>query len=179
MSKLRKNANGILVSLFELVIGILLLISPVGFTKGIITAVGVFLLAVGVMNTVKYFRTAAVEAAKQKLLAKGLVALLAGTFCTFKAHWFIATFPALSILYGAAIFVTGLAKVQFAFDMLRLKHPKWYLGLIGATLSIVCAIVILNNPFAAANALWMFTGISLIVEAVLDLTVLIFNSKGN
>ena len=76
MSKLKKNANGILISLFEVVIGILLLISPVGFTKGIITAVGVFLLAMGVMNSVKYFRTAAVEAAKQKLLAKGLVALL-------------------------------------------------------------------------------------------------------
>ena len=76
MSKFGKSADEILVSLFEVVIGVLLLISPVGFTKGIITAVGVFLLAMGVMNTVKYFRTAAVEAAKQKLLAKGLEALL-------------------------------------------------------------------------------------------------------
>jgi len=177
MKNLKKNGSTILVSLFEIVVGILLLISPVGFTTGIIMAFGIGLLAVGIMSIVKYFRAEPVEAVKQKYLAKGLIALLAGGFCTFKAHWFIATFPALSMLYGVAILVTGLAKVQFAFDMLRMKQSKWHIALISAIVSIVCAVVILGNPFASANVLWMFTGISLIVEAAIDLITLVLATK--
>lgn len=48
---------------------------------------------------------------------------------------------------------------------------------ISAAISLVCAVVILNNPFAATEVLWMFTGITLIIEAVFDLITLVISSK--
>lgn len=94
-------------------------------------------------------------------------------FCVFYSHWFIATFPVLTIVYGIVVLVAGVGKVQVATDMIRLKNKKWIIALISAIVSIVCAAVILNNPFASVAALWMFTGVVLIAEAIMDIVTLI------
>lgn len=177
MKNFENKATGIIFCLFEVVIGILLLISPVGFTTGIICALGIALMFFGLLHIVKYIKADAKEAEKSQYLTKGLLALLIGGFCAFKAHWFIVTFPALSILYGTGVLAAGLAKIQFTFDMLRQKNKKWFLALISAAISIICAIVILNNPFTTTAILWLFTGISLIIEAVFDAVTLIVSRE--
>lgn len=174
MKFLKNNASVILICLFEALIGVLLLVDPVGFTSGIIVVFGFALLVAGLICTVSYFRTNAVEAALSGKLTKGLAMLLCGAFCMLQPMWFIATFPLLTILYGVVVLLAGLSKVQWAIDALRLKIGRWFLPAISAAVSIVCAFVILSNPFASTLVLWMFTGISLIVEAVLDVVVLLF-----
>lgn len=49
--------------------------------------------------------------------------------------------------------------------------------MISTAVTFFCAVVIIHNPSISTDVLWMFTGISLIVEAVLDLVVLIFRDK--
>lgn len=178
MNFLKQNGNGILLCLFEVLVGILLLINPVGFTSGIITAVGILLLIMGVISIVKYFRAEALEAAASHALTKGLAALLAGAFCVLKTQWFLVTFPVLSAIYGVVVLMTGLGKIQVTVDMLRQKNKKWFWAGISAVISLVCAVVILSNPFASTVVLWNFTGAALIVEAVLDLLALIMSRKG-
>lgn len=177
MKTIKENMNGILVCLFELVVGILLLISPVTFTSGIIMAFGVVMLVAGLGCVIKYFRTDPVEAAQGQILVRGLVVLLVGGFCAFKSDWFVATFPILTLLYGVAILLSGLAKIQWTVDMLRLKKKNWNLAAISAATSIVFSLVIIGNPFSSTTILWMFTGISLIVEAVFDVVALCFEIK--
>ncbi|MBO5197718.1 MAG: DUF308 domain-containing protein [Lachnospiraceae bacterium] len=178
MRALKESANGILLCLIEVVIGILLLINPIGFTSGIIIAFGIGLLIFGLICVVKYFRMGAREAAISQLLLKGLVCILAGGFCTFKSYWFAATFPLLTIVYGIATLLAGLGKVQWTVDMIRIKKGRWYLGAVSAALSILCAAVILARPFSSTAVLWMFTGISLIVEAVIDIIAFLIGKRG-
>ncbi len=178
MKFLKRNANVILLCLFEALIGILLLVDPIAFTSAIIIAFGIALSVAGLICTVGYFRTDAVEAALRGTLVKGLAMMIAGVFCIICPKWFIVTFPILTILYGIVIMFAGLCKVQWAIDALRLKTGRWFLPAISALVSIVCACVILSNPFVSTLVMWMFVGISLIVEAVLDVFVLFF-SRGN
>ena len=176
MKKIKKHLNGILLCLFELVVGVLLLVDPLGFTTGIVVAAGVALLVLALVYVIKYCRTEAKAAAQGQYLLKGLLALAAGAFCTIKPQWFVVTFPAFTVLYGVAVLTAGLVKVQFAVDMLRAKNERWFFGLIGAVISVICAVVILNDPFATATVLWTFTGVSLIVEAVVDGAMLILSN---
>lgn len=176
MKTLKENASGIVMCLFELVVGILLLVNPIGFTSGIITAFGIVLAIVGLGSCIKYFRAEPAEAAKSQLLAKGLIALLAGCFCVFRSEWFVVTFPVLTLIYGVVILITGLAKVQWMVDILRLKKQKWFLAAISAVISIICGAVIISSPFNSTAVLWMFTGISLIAEAVFDVVALLLGS---
>ena len=178
MKNLKSSLNGVLLCLFEIVVGVLLLINPIGFTTGIITTAGIVLLIVGLISVIKYFRIEAKEAATGQYLMKGLVELLFGVFCIFKSHWFIATFPALTLIYGVVVLLTGLGKVQMTFDMIRAKNKKWLFAAISAALSLVCAVVILNNPFTSMSILWMFTGITLIVEAIFDIIALVVSRSG-
>lgn len=174
MNFLKRNVNVILLCLFEALIGVLLVVDPVGFTSGIIIAFGIALLAAGLICTIGYFRTDAVEAALKGALVKGLAMLLGGAFCVLQPTWIIATFSLLTIFYGVVILFAGLCKVQWTIDALRLKIGRWFLPAISAVVSIICGFVVLSDPFTSTLVLWMFTGISLIVEAVLDIVVLFF-----
>ena len=177
MKIMKEHPKGVVLCLFELIVGILLLIDPVAFTSGIITIAGIVLMIMGVVSVTKYFRADVAEAALGQELVKGILFLLGGAFCAFRTDWFLVTFPLLTILYGVEILLNGVSKIQLTVDMLRLKSSKWFLAAISAVISIVCAVVILNNPFASTTALWVFTGISLLVEGVFDIVAMILDKR--
>lgn len=176
MRVLKENWSSILTCIVEVVIGVLLLIKPMGFTSAIIVVVGVILLVSGVIDIVQYFRAGAVEAAVGQGLAKGLLEVLAGLFCVLNYEWFIVTFPVLTILYGVANLITGLFKTQFTADVIRMKG-KWGWPAISAVVTLALAVIILLNPFSSTAALWIFTAVTLIIEAVVDLVSIIFSNR--
>lgn len=173
MKNLREMAVGIILCIVELIAGVLLLLNPVKFTSIVIMGVGAILIFLGCVEVVKYFRASAAEASIRQMLTKGLISILAGVFCVFQWNWFLATFPVLTIMYGIAILLTGIGKVQFAVDMIRSKSKKWGWAVFNAALAIICAIVILCRPFASTAVLWTFTGIVLAAEGIFDLVVFI------
>lgn len=177
MKTLRQNMNAIILCVIETVAGVLLLIHPVRFTTTVIIVAGIALMLDGLLNVINYFRSDPAEAAVGQLLARGLVYILAGAFCTFHSEWFLITFPVVTVLYGVAVLTGGMGKVQMAIDMRRMKNSKWWWGMISAAVSIVCAIVIIRNPFSSTMAIWLFTGISLIVEAIVDMIALILGKN--
>ena len=174
---LKRNLGSVAMSLAEIIIGILLLVNPVAFTSGIIVAFGIVLMIMGIGTTIKYFRTEPEEAAVSQILVKGLLALLAGVFCAFNSHWFIATFPVLTLVYGVVILVTGITKLQWTVDIIRMKRSKWFWMAISAAISVLCGITVITNPFSTTAVLWMFIGISLIVDAVFDMIGGIFGNR--
>jgi len=172
-----KKMNSILLCIAELLIGILLLIKPVGFTRGIIIALGVPLTLKGIGYIVDYIKKKPQEASEGNLFAKGLIMACGGVFCMFRSSWFIAAFPVLTMFYGVLTLVSAFGKLQWTVDMLRLKHKYWFFALISAVLSLILAVMIMANPFASTAAMWIFIGVSMIVEAVMDTVTLIFEKK--
>lgn len=177
MNKANSGASNLFMSIFEIVLGILLLINPVGFTSGIIITLGIVLTIMGIGQIIAYFFADAEEAAKSGKLTKGFLFTVLGLFCAFKSGWFIATFPVLTLLYGVLILVTGASKLQKAVDMARTKQKYWFVALIGALLTLIFAGLIILNPFASTAVLWTFIGVTLIVEAVMDVVTFIFAKK--
>lgn len=177
MKFLKSNFSGIVMCLIEALVGILLLMNPVGFTAGIIIGAGVVLLIMGLASVIQYFRMEPEEAMKSQMLLKGLVFLIVGGFCVLKSGWFIITFPVLTLIYGVVILISGLAKIQWMVDIIRMKKQKWFLAGISALISIVCGVVVISSPFSSTAVLWMFTGASLIVEAIFDVVALILGNK--
>ena len=177
MNKLNRNTGNLLTCIFEILVGILLLIDPVGFTSGIIVVFGIVLAIIGIISLFKYFRTDAEKASQESGLAKGLIFAISGLFCAFKSEWFIITFPLLTVLYGILTLVSGVSKVQWAVDMLRAKQKYWFVEVIGAVLTIVCAVLILTNPFTSTAFLWTFIGVTMIVEAVVDVVAFVLGRK--
>ena len=177
MSKLDRNVETLVSCFSEVIIGVLLLINPIGFTKGIITCLGIILAVFGIVNIVGYFRMEPEEAEKKNGLSKGLIFAIGGLFCILKPTWFITAFPIITVFYGVLILVSGIGKLQWAIDMFRKNQKYWFVALIGAILSMLFAILIIANPFTTTAILWTFIAVSLIIEAIADVLTFIFLRK--
>lgn len=174
---IRTHATSLLGSLCEIVVGILLLTNPVRFTSGIIIAVGVVLAALGVLSIIRYFRAEPLLAAREFALSKGLLLLAMGLFCMLFYRVFIATFPALTMIYGAGLLLVGFLRVQRAIDLLRIGRESWFLSAIGAAASLIIGAIILFNPFESTKLLWMLIGGALLLDAACDLLCTFFKKR--
>ncbi len=156
----------------ELIIGILLLINPVGLTRTVIVILGITFVLQGIVSIRAYFQEPKGVSGSGRL-AKGLALTCCGLFCVFRSSWFIAAFPILSMFYGVFILVTAFDKIQWAADARRNGVNRWYVSLISAILATALAILVFANPFASTAAMWTFIGIALIVEAVVDAAAIV------
>ncbi|MGM9522376.1 MAG: HdeD family acid-resistance protein [Oscillospiraceae bacterium] len=178
MNKLKsKKAAGIITAVCEAVVGVLLLIDPVGFTAGIITAFGILLIVLGAFQIIGYFRSSPDDGVKSQGMSKGLLEIFAGLFCALRAKWFILTFPVLTILYGVATLAAGATKVEIMVDQIRLKRKKWIWSGVGSLVTILCAVIILLDPFTSTSVMWIFVAVALIVEAFVDVLSLCLSGK--
>lgn len=178
-NRMNHNTGMLLTCLFEILMGILLLIDPIGFTSSIIIIFGIVLLIGGIVSVLKYFRKDSEKILQETGLAKGLLMAVSGVFCVLKSEWFIVTFPLLTVLYGVLALVSGICKVQWGVNMFRARKKYWFFEVIGAAITIICAILILMNPFASTAVLWTFIGLTMICEAVVDVVALILNHNQN
>ena len=176
MKGLKENRNGVVISLLEIFVGILLLVNPIGFTSGIVIGSGIILCLYGIFSVFKYFGTHIEEAVIHQDLSIGLLAILGGVFCIFQSEWFASAQEILTIIYGVFMIVSGIGKIQWSIDLLRLKR-KWIVSGVSAILSVIFGFVILQNPFETVEILWRFTGVIMIVEAVIDIASLIYVAK--
>ena len=151
MKFLKQNSVNLLISLCELIIGILLLIDPTGFSNGIIIAFGAACLAFGVVQIVFYWKKPLAEAISRFYLMKGLISISVGLFCICFSHWFLETFKLLSFLYGILLLISGFYKVQWSIDLLRQKEKRWWLAAVSAGLSILFSLIIIGNPFSTVT----------------------------
>ena len=165
----RGRMGGLVLCVAEIIVGVLLLIDPVGFTSGIIIGAGWVMAVLGTVSVIRYFVVKPEEGAQSQLLFRGLTLAMAGALCITQYGWFLTAFPLLTVLYAGWMLVLAAMKLQQLADMLRLKVGRWYMPAIAAGLAVALAVIILWNPFGAAQAVWTFVGISLIAEAVVEL----------
>lgn len=177
MKAIRNNLGFILLSIAELAIGILLIISPVGFTTAVLCTVGVTIAVMGAYSVLRYFRIDAEKSAMGLDLFVGLTAMTVGIICVANTTALAMAEPFLAVFLGIALTLLGILKIQWCVDMLRLKRDKWYIPAAGAVISIVCGVLIITNPFGSADGLWLFTAISLIIDAVCEIVILIFRRR--
>ena len=173
---LKNNIVNLILSIGELIIGIILLITPLWFTKTIIILIGLSLLIIGVIHIIDYFKTDINEAIQEKSLLSGLVILTIGLFSTFYANWLIDKIHILTIIYGIIILFLALRKIEWTINSIRLKRKYCYIILINSVISLMFSIIILNNPFKA-SFLWKLTGIILILESIFDFMTIILDIR--
>ncbi len=173
MSKLKRYSIQIIGFAAELLLGIVLLIDPEGFTSAVITIAGAFALVAGVVLIVKYFGMDPLSAMMEYDLSSGLFFIAVGVICIFRTSWVIETFSAITVLYGIATLIFGFVKIENTVDLLRLKERGWVFSGINAILTVVFAVIILIDPFETLEVLCRFMGASLVVISLLDFAAMI------
>lgn len=73
MTKSNRTIMNLIICISEILIGVLLLIDPVGFTSAVLMILGIALMILGAWKTVSYFRTSPEAAAQNGGLVVGIV----------------------------------------------------------------------------------------------------------
>ncbi len=169
---MKQKLSGIGLAVVEIVVGLFLLISPDTLTKGVVIIAGIALLALGVISLIGYFRAEPVGSVLGQGMTNGLMEIALGIFVLVKTGWVVGVFDTVIAL---AILLLGVSKLGMAIDFIRLKDASWKPALVDAVVTLICAIVIVS--VSASDAIWIVIGISLIVQAVLDLVTTFFPGK--
>lgn len=176
MKTFGKYLGRIIAYFAELLLGVVLLIDPEGFTSAIVVVAGIAMIVVGLWYIIRYFRTEPETAIRAHDLSSGLFLCAAGFLCALGTKWVLETFSLMTVLYGVAMLILGFVKTQATVDLLRMKRRGWIISAVNAVLTIVFAAFVFTKPFATMLVLWRFTAISIIVIALLDIAVLIMSA---
>ena len=172
MKFIKQNWAAIVTILVMVLVGILLLVNPATFAIGIVKIAGVVLFLWGVYDLIRYFRTPAAVAARGSAFFSGITMVTLGAYCFFGSDWFVKVFPVLAVLYGIFQVLIGFRKLQRMVDALRLGRPLWWMRAISAGITLLFGFVIAFNPTMTMMSVWVFTGITLIIEGILDAVTL-------
>lgn len=156
------------------VCGLLLTIKPDMVLNVVTVALSVFLLLGGAQKTVAYFKHDAQQSREDFDFAIGLSSACFGLILLIKPEIIQSVLP---VLLGMVMMVGGFAKAQLAFDLYRSGENRWWWFLIGVAVSIVLGVLSIAVPGLSAEKSTRYTGIALLVEAVLDTAALIISRR--
>ena len=166
--------NLILLAVIFIALGIVLILWPGATMKTICYLLAAMLLAIGVVSLINYLRKDISGIIYRYDLVVGLCAILGGILVIVKVDKLTDLIPA---VLGFLVTMSGIMKMQNSVDMLHLGHGTWHVAFAMAIVNIVAGIVLLMNPFEAAQILIMCLGIALVYSGITDLYVTISISR--
>ena len=185
MEKFKKLLPTILMIIFELAVGILLLINGEQFTIIVLIAFGAILIVSSVILLIRYLKerkAAAKDPAGRSrasviTLIAAVIIFIFGAVFAFGSSLLYGLMQLVLIFYGAVMIVKGVFKIVDFISLRKEKYSVSVLHLVIGILSILLGGLIVFNPFGALYVVYTITGIYLIAEAVLDIVALILSAK--
>jgi len=156
------------------VLGVLLILWPSQSQNIIFTILGCGLCIWGIIKIIIYFKEDVQTGMLSQSFSMGASLVVIGVVIIIfsaKLGDMMAVIFACMLLFGA------IYKIQMAFDLKKLKSDNWFIPLFGALIAMVLAILVFVNLFNAEKVLIIFIGVSLIIEAILNMMSVIFLSR--
>ena len=157
----------ILINAAAILIGILMVALPGMIRNLICQTLGALLCLWGIVRIINYFRTRTQSIFGSFGLVQGCAMMGFGVFLLVN---FEVLGKIIDIALAIILLITAVFKLQYAFDFMKLKSPRWWIHLIGAIIMVGVGIFALVKPFSIADiALIMVIGCGLIFSGIWDL----------
>lgn len=174
MRFLKKYLPTILFIVLEIAIGVLLIVDAEKLTVAIFTLFGVALLVLALVMTIRYLRARKEGEGNGFMLTTAILAFIFGLVLSIGASMIIDFGARLyAIFYGAVMIVSGVLKIGEYISLKKQGAAASGIRIFSGLLSIVLGIVVIVYNGMALNVVGLIIGITLIVEAVLDIMALI------
>lgn len=163
----------IVMLIFEVVVGVLLLIDGEKFTQVVFVIFGVLMLIAGVVSLILSLlgdRKGGSISTPQLVLSIVLIAI--GAFFAAASGSVMQVMSAVTIVIGIIMAFNGMLKLAEFFTVRKAGPVVWF-ACVGAIVTVILGMVIAFNPFAATGIMWQILGILIIVSAVFDIITLI------
>lgn len=174
MQTFKKVLPAILMIVFEIGVGVMLIIDAEKMAAWAFLAFGVIMMIAGLVLLLRFV----IERKKQESDNPGLVGaavplLIAGLVFAV-AHQLLADMLGIiAVIFGAILLISGAFKIIGFFMAKKEYTVAPGLAIFSGILSLILGVVIMINPFGSIQVLGIFIGVSLIFGAVMDIISLI------
>ena len=168
MKKFLKNTTTGITCLIEVIVGIFLLVNAHAFLQYLMLIAGVIVSVLGVISLIKYF-VAKPEDSEKGALTSALTMLTLGIVLIIYQEFIVKLDAYLAYIIGAVILYSGYQKLESMVE--KIRNKKFFVvSLISALLTIAFAAIVF---FLKGKAVWIFVGVTLLVEGGIDLVDMI------
>ena len=168
MKIIKINIPIILLIVFEVAVGILLLVNPEVFTRTVIILFGIVLLLIGITCFIRYLLEKKENIVDPLALLTAVVTLVIGAVCCFCSDAIIGFITAIAIIYGVILVISGIYKLHNYFERKKAGVTMSKVSVASGVIAIVLGILIAVFPQNAVFSIWQVAGILLILEAFID-----------
>ncbi|MGL1889858.1 MAG: DUF308 domain-containing protein [Reichenbachiella sp.] len=151
-----------------LVLGMLILLNPIGTIKAIAFYIGLILLVAGMVLAVNAILTRKTSERWQWGLVEGVMDALFGIVLMSNPE-FIAS--VVTMVLGIWIMMFGMIKVFEAFRLKKMGLESWWIKLLVAIFNVFVGYMIASNLSIGAFAMTVWLGIGLIVFGTVNIFV--------
>ena len=167
--KIKKmKTSSIIAALLCMVIGIVMIIYPGRSLDVICQAFGAVLI-VGGMVCIIFFLKDVHSIANVITLIGGVIFAAVGIWIFTKPQGLQAIIP---FIAGIIIVINGIFNCAQTVELGKAKFGKWWVSLILSALTIVLGVLLVINPFGAAQAIARIIGVFMVYDAFSDLWII-------
>ncbi len=168
MNKIFKKylTTTVISSLCLILLGFLLIFKAKDVMFFLSYVVGAILVALGTVSIIRFLRRAKNQEPTDLEFAYGMISIILGIIVISHPQGIASIVP---IILGIAIIINSANKLDYSMQLKAEKNKVWKTTMLIAIISTLCGIVLLFNPFAAAEAATKVIGAFIIIYAILDL----------
>ena len=168
MNKIFKKylTSAIISSVILIALGLLLIFRARDVMFMLSYVVGAILVALGTVSIIRFLRKAKNQQKTELEVAYGLISIILGIIVISHPQGIASIVP---IILGIAIIINSANKFDYSLQLKAAKISIWKTTMLIAIISTICGIVLLFNPFAAAEAATKVIGVFIIIYAILDI----------
>lgn len=167
---MREKINGTTVVIWSAIINILLGLMLLIFDKielvQIVYVMCAVLVATGIFYIVKYFIKDSYKELNCYHFSAGVLLVVLG-MCALVRAAKVSEYLALCL--GIILLISAVIKLQNALDLKAIEDKFWAVFLAIAAFLIVCAVLIVLNPFDERTNIQVFTYVMLVVDGILSI----------
>ncbi len=152
--------------------GLLLIVFPQTSVNIICYIVGIALCILGIMSIVGYFREMT-DIFGSLGLAQGIALIAAGLIVVIRP---LVISGMITLVFGIIMVLDGILKLQYAFDLFRIRAKYWWVVLVASAVMITVGAIVVFNPFGSESVLVVFTGVFLILDSLSDVATVMYIS---
>lgn len=164
----------ITVSAFTVLLGIFLIIRPQTSLNIICRISGAVIAVCGAVKLAGYFSKDLYRLAFEHDLIFGTLLCVIGIAALVRP---VKVISSMHIVAGIIILEEGIFKLRTAVDAKRFGLNKWHIITVLAVLTITAGILLLLNPFEAAQTMTVILGAAMIADGILNLCVAVYAIK--
>ncbi|MDD3192574.1 MAG: DUF308 domain-containing protein [Oscillospiraceae bacterium] len=166
--------NAAAISLGSLVMGAILTAWPAIAARTVCYLLGAELLLGAFSYLLSYFSGRRQGLPVGMDLAVGLLLGVLAFFMALQADWVIKFIP---LLMGAVFSVTGAVKLQRSLELRQVQYRGWGMVMFYALLTIGFGVLLLFDPFRAAEMMVRILGIGLLISGFSDIATMVSVSR--